>query len=205
MYKRQVYRFQGIDEEQALLLAQKLLAEEIFQNYAINQPILKNYDALVEVAYKPGVMNPEANSLLKSAKDMGIHGILAADSSKEYAFYGTGATAVSYTHLDVYKRQVYTYARMRRDEDNTNPTYQALTDRADGISVKVDTALSFMVPEICLLYTSFASIAYSPNPLEKRLPLILGMAGLETTKQVFFLEQCWDRDEICLLYTSRCV
>ncbi len=47
------------------------------------------------------------------------------------------------------------------------------------------------------LITCFASIAYSPNPLEKRLPLILGMAGLETTKQVFFLEQCWDRDEIC--------
>ncbi|KJS17791.1 MAG: oligopeptidase PepB [Peptococcaceae bacterium BRH_c4b] len=44
--------------------------------------------------------------------------------------------------------KVYTYARMRRDEDNANPVYQALTDRADSLSTRVETALSFTVPEI---------------------------------------------------------
>ena len=44
--------------------------------------------------------------------------------------------------------KVYTYARMRRDEDNANPVYQALTDRADSLNTRVETALSFMVPEI---------------------------------------------------------
>ncbi|WP_231702611.1 oligoendopeptidase F [Desulfocucumis palustris] len=44
--------------------------------------------------------------------------------------------------------KIFTYARMRRDEDNANPVYQALTDRAENISTRVDTALSFMVPEI---------------------------------------------------------
>ncbi|OPX86310.1 MAG: Oligoendopeptidase F, plasmid [Pelotomaculum sp. PtaB.Bin104] len=44
--------------------------------------------------------------------------------------------------------KVYTYAHMRRDEDNSNPVYQSLTDRADSLNTLVDTAASFMVPEI---------------------------------------------------------
>ncbi len=44
--------------------------------------------------------------------------------------------------------RLYTYARMRRDEDNTNNIYQALTDRAEGLSTRVHTALSYIVPEI---------------------------------------------------------
>src|SRR3989338_8477751 len=36
-----------------------------------------------EVAYKPGVMNPEVSSILKAASDLGIK-LLAADSSYEY-------------------------------------------------------------------------------------------------------------------------
>lgn len=44
--------------------------------------------------------------------------------------------------------RLYAYARMRRDEDNTNPTYQALTDRAATLSVHVSSATAFVVPEI---------------------------------------------------------
>ncbi|NGQ97312.1 oligoendopeptidase F [Brevibacillus sp. SYP-B805] len=44
--------------------------------------------------------------------------------------------------------QVYVYARMRRDEDNTNSTYQALTDRATSLSTQVYSALSYIQPEI---------------------------------------------------------
>ncbi|MFZ5643894.1 MAG: oligoendopeptidase F [Bacillota bacterium] len=49
--------------------------------------------------------------------------------------------------------KLYTYARMRRDEDNTNSKYQALTDRVQGLSTRVGAALSFMVPEILALPT----------------------------------------------------
>lgn len=87
-----VYRFEGIDEGQARILAERLLAEGVFQNFRVNGPVLESADALIEVAYKPGVMNPEAGSLLKSAADLGIKGLVAADSSREYAFYGSGAT-----------------------------------------------------------------------------------------------------------------
>ncbi len=44
--------------------------------------------------------------------------------------------------------KVFVYARMRRDEDNTNTTYQALTDRAKSLAVEVSSALSYITPEI---------------------------------------------------------
>lgn len=47
--------------------------------------------------------------------------------------------------------EIYTYARMRRDEDNRNSRYQALTDRAGALSVRVGSALAFVVPEILAL------------------------------------------------------
>lgn len=88
-----VFRFEGIDEEQAAYLAENLLCEEIFEFYRLNAPIITDTAWLVEVAYRPGVMNPEAASLRKAAADLGITGLVAADSSWEYAFYGDGITA----------------------------------------------------------------------------------------------------------------
>jgi len=83
-----VYRLEGITPQQADFLASNLLAEEVFQNYTVNESIIKNADKLVEVAYKPGVMNPEAGSILKAAADLGVTEMVAADSSYEYGFCG---------------------------------------------------------------------------------------------------------------------
>jgi len=44
--------------------------------------------------------------------------------------------------------KVFVYARMKRDEDNANPVYQALTNRAMALSTEVSAAVSFIVPEI---------------------------------------------------------
>jgi oligoendopeptidase F len=44
--------------------------------------------------------------------------------------------------------KLYTYARMKRDEDNSNSKYQALADRAVGILTEVSAAVSFIEPEI---------------------------------------------------------
>lgn len=44
--------------------------------------------------------------------------------------------------------QVYVYARMRRDEDNANSTYQGLTDRATVLSTQVYGSTSYIQPEI---------------------------------------------------------
>ena len=50
--------------------------------------------------------------------------------------------------LSLLLERLFVYARMRRDENNTNPRYQALTDRATSLSVQVSSATSFIVPEI---------------------------------------------------------
>jgi oligoendopeptidase F len=50
--------------------------------------------------------------------------------------------------LSLQIEEVYTYARMRRDEDNRNAYYQALTDRAGALAVKVSSSASFVVPEL---------------------------------------------------------
>lgn len=44
--------------------------------------------------------------------------------------------------------KIFVYARMRRDEDNSNSKYQALTDRAMALSTEAYAAVSFIVPEI---------------------------------------------------------
>mgnify|MGYP000002916572 FL=1 len=88
-----VFRFEGITPEEAKFLAENLLWEGIFQDYALNRPLITDAAHLLEVAYKPGVMNPEAASLVKAARDLGLAHVQAADSSWEYAFYGTVTAA----------------------------------------------------------------------------------------------------------------
>lgn len=44
--------------------------------------------------------------------------------------------------------KLFSYARMRRDEDNANTTYQALADRAMSLITDVESAMSFIVPEL---------------------------------------------------------
>ncbi len=43
---------------------------------------------------------------------------------------------------------LYVYSRMRRDEDNSNAQYQTLFDRAEGLGVKANAAVAFVVPEL---------------------------------------------------------
>ncbi|NGX96457.1 MAG: oligoendopeptidase F, partial [Candidatus Afipia apatlaquensis] len=45
------------------------------------------------------------------------------------------------------------YAQMRRDEDNSNSKYQAMADRAEGLSNEVEKELSFITPEIISIPT----------------------------------------------------
>jgi len=47
--------------------------------------------------------------------------------------------------------KVYTYARMRRDEDNANPVYQALSDRSESLNTRLQAANAYFVPEILSL------------------------------------------------------
>ena len=50
--------------------------------------------------------------------------------------------------LSLNLEDLYTYAKMRRDENNKISLYQGMTDRAGMLSVQAGSALSFIVPEI---------------------------------------------------------
>ncbi|MBE0466170.1 MAG: phosphoribosylformylglycinamidine synthase [Candidatus Desulforudis sp.] len=88
VHTARVFRFEGITPGEAVFLAKNLLCEDIFQDCAVNQPLITDAAHLLEVAYKPGVMNPEVASLAKAAHDLGLSHLRAIDSSWEYAFYG---------------------------------------------------------------------------------------------------------------------
>jgi oligoendopeptidase F len=60
--------------------------------------------------------------------------------------------------------KLYAYARMRRDEDNTNSTYQALTDRAESLSARAHAAVSFIMPEILALPEGTLSVFRQAEP-----------------------------------------
>jgi len=49
--------------------------------------------------------------------------------------------------------RIFVYARMKKDEDNTNAKYQALADRANSLSIEVNGASSYIVPEILSIPT----------------------------------------------------
>lgn len=44
--------------------------------------------------------------------------------------------------------KVFVYARMKRDENNADSTYQALTERASSLATEVYSAISFIIPEM---------------------------------------------------------
>lgn len=83
-----VYRLEGVNSKKTQLLAQKIFCEPFNQIYSLNKPLLNGMSKTVEVAYKPGVMNPEVASILKTAQDLGIK-VKVADSSWEYGFFGS--------------------------------------------------------------------------------------------------------------------
>lgn len=82
-----VFRLEGAGAEDAARLARLLLADAVDQRWSLDAPLVTDADHVVEVAYLPGVMNPEAASILKAARDLGVD-LVAADASREYAFYG---------------------------------------------------------------------------------------------------------------------
>lgn len=87
-----IYRLEGVSKEQAEVLAQRILCDPLTQAFICgNGTKSSGAQHCVEVAYKPGVMNPEAASIVKAAHDCGMTTLIAADSSWEYQLYGSVA------------------------------------------------------------------------------------------------------------------
>ena len=54
--------------------------------------------------------------------------------------------------------KLFVYAKMKRDENNKDATYQSLTDRANFINTKISTELSYIIPEIDSIDESILNI-----------------------------------------------
>lgn len=53
--------------------------------------------------------------------------------------------------LERLSEKLYVYARMRRDENNSDTRYQALADRIETLSIQIGSTTSFLVPELSSL------------------------------------------------------
>ncbi|HZJ85047.1 MAG TPA: oligoendopeptidase F [Syntrophomonadaceae bacterium] len=78
---------------------------------------------------------------------------LAADIEGKKGSLGNSAADLlavlkSSDELETKAEKIYVYAKMRRDEDNANNNYQILYDRAENLIIRVNSASSFIVPEI---------------------------------------------------------
>ena len=58
---------------------------------------------------------------------------------------------VSMEKMEHIAGNLFVYARMRRDENNANTAYQAMTARAMDINVRLGSALSFVSPALLKL------------------------------------------------------
>ncbi|MDO8512576.1 MAG: AIR synthase-related protein [bacterium] len=87
---RQIYRLEGLTQEQAYDFAMRILCEPLIQTCSTTLPETEDDAPLLwyEVAYKRGVMNPAAASIVKTAHDDGLANLIAADTSWTYCFHG---------------------------------------------------------------------------------------------------------------------
>ena len=68
---------------------------------------------------------------------------------------------------------LFTYARMRRDEDNRKTEYQGLVNRAQSLMVKLGTASSFFKPEILSLPAEYIEkVCAREDFADYRVPLM---------------------------------
>jgi oligoendopeptidase F len=71
---------------------------------------------------------------------------IESDLTKSAA--GLAASLKKIDEMSLSVERLFVYARMRRDEDNANGKYQAMTDRAMGLSVRLSSALAFVNPTL---------------------------------------------------------
>lgn len=90
MRTAKVFRFEGLDRKEAERIMETIV--EFNEYYSIEAPIeisRPENHRVIEVGYKPGVMNPEAASLEKITRELGFK-CLAVDTSIEYHFISGG-------------------------------------------------------------------------------------------------------------------
>lgn len=95
--------------------------------------------------------------------------------------------------------KVFVYARMKRDEDNGNSTYQALTDRASTLATEVFAAISFIVPEM-LSIPEDKLLSYTKSNKELSMYLFMIQENLRQKEHILSEKE----EQILALSTEAC-
>jgi phosphoribosylformylglycinamidine synthase subunit PurSL len=85
-----IYKVEGIIDEEALNdITDNLLVERLWQEHSVDDiSPQENEIVTIEIAKKPGVMDPEAQSIADMITGMGIEGLKAVATGKKYLLYG---------------------------------------------------------------------------------------------------------------------
>ena len=86
-----VYLLEGkISREEIKRIGDELLIDPIVEQYSfdLKLPLQSATHHVVEIAYNPGVMDPVEASTIKGIRDLGMTGITAVRTAKQYHIYG---------------------------------------------------------------------------------------------------------------------
>ena len=87
-----VYLLEGnISREDVKRICEELLVDPIVEEYgfSLSAPQSSSNCHIVEIAYNPGVMDPVEASTIKGIRDLGIEGIVALRTARQYHLYGS--------------------------------------------------------------------------------------------------------------------
>ena len=90
-----VFLLEGnISREEVKLIGDELLIDPIVEQYSfdLKLPLQSATHHVVEIAYNPGVMDPVEGSTIKGIRDLGITGITAVHTARQYHIHGKLST-----------------------------------------------------------------------------------------------------------------
>ena len=86
-----VFLLEGdISREEVKRIGDELLIDPIVEQYSfdLKLPLQSATHHVVEIAYNPGVMDPVEASTIKGIRDLGVTGITAVRTARQYHIYG---------------------------------------------------------------------------------------------------------------------
>src|ERR1019366_7459458 len=86
-----VFLLEGhINREEIKRICDELLTDPLVEQYSfdLKLPLQSATHHVVEIAYNPGVMDPVEASTMKGIRDLGIPGVTAVRTAKQYHIHG---------------------------------------------------------------------------------------------------------------------
>ncbi|RPI02468.1 MAG: phosphoribosylformylglycinamidine synthase, partial [Calditrichaeota bacterium] len=168
----------AISRQEQQIIAEKLLADNVTQEYALEQPINHTQGTAwsVEVTFNRGVTDLVAETSLKGIQDLGIRGVEAAKTARRYEIVGDLSDAEKETivqkllmnkvneHVVQPNELIFAPAPEDHFELKRVPLIQA--DDAELIAISRQRDLYLNLAEMQTIRDHFKSIGREPTDIE---------------------------------------